>query len=719
MKIMKKIPLLLIPLLLVACQNETPTSGSQQPGPTGSYQHHHDLLFVEQKDPTCMEPGIKEYYQCRICEEIFQDTDALVPLTALETIDKLPHTISVVESVIGDCYTPTIKKHYKCDVCQELFLDEAGTTPTTLDDLKEASDVKHHMVLHSGNEVTYNVDGMKPYYQCERCERYFADENGEEEIRRDSLAIASDGWLRFGLSTSTDGAGVKSERAMLEDSFFEKKEVLTSRITYTQGLSAGATYNHQSHVNKLDGVNARIPQVQGKKFEYKVIVRNNTEKSIHLKVYLNDVDAGSAITVQLQGNERKALEGSYVCSGSTPGGWVKVEAVEAIESGASFDFMGYVKTKDYWEFEPELHVIKEASKTLFKAGETFQSDGLVAYVPNQSYQDTTVNFATNYDGHVFSEEDVGTKTVRVMFAGAVYEYEIRVLTAQHIHEGVHFSEVATTYNADGIKEHYYCEGCDKYFSDKNCQTEVQKETLMISSEGWLRFGLSTSTSGTGVKSERAMIEDTIFEQKNVLGSHITYTQGLSAGASYFHQTHANDTSDGVNARVRQEKGKTLFYQVIVKNNTEKPIHLKVYLNDVDAGSAVTIQLQGNETKTLQGSYICSGSTSGGWVKVEAVETVESGASFDFLGYMKTKDYWNYENTMHVLQEATKKTFQVGDTFTSEGLLVDIPNDTAFQDTVANYITNYDGYTFLASDVGTHTVTVRFGHATVTYDIVVQ
>ena len=426
MRMKKTIPLLLVPLLLVACDNSS-SSSSASPGSENNFKHNHDLVYVEQVNPTCSEHGIKEHYKCTICDQLFKDTDATIQLDSAETIEKLPHAISAVESVLGDCSSPTIKEHYKCDVCNELFLDEKGEVPITIDQLKETTNIGHNLVFVPQRPATYNVDGVESYYKCSKCNTSFADEEGTQTIDITKRTIKSDGWLRFGLSTSNDGPGVQSTRAMINDTLFEKKEVLSSRVTYTREMNAGKTYNHQTHVNNAkDGVNARILQQQGETLEYKAIVKNNTEKPINLKIYLNDVDSGSALTVKLNGLEQKTLQGSYVCSGSTAGGWVKVEAVDKIASGSSFDFLGYMKTKDYWDYDKELNILQEATKKSFKVGDTFSSNGLAAYLTNDIYQDTVVNYVTNYDGHVFTNEDKGTQTVRVMFGSASATYEIMV-----------------------------------------------------------------------------------------------------------------------------------------------------------------------------------------------------------------------------------------------------------------------------------------------------
>lgn len=69
----------------------------------------------------------------------------------------------------------------------------------------------------------------------------------------------------------------------------------------------------------------------------------------------------------------------------------------------------------------------------------------------------------------------------------------------------------------------------------------------------------------------------------------------------------------------------------------------------------------------------------------------------------------------------KRDYVVGETFTTEGLLVTAFDETNYSKTVTSYTTNKTGYTFLTSDIGTVTVTVSYTEGstkTATFDVTV-
>lgn len=76
-------------------------------------------------------------------------------------------------------------------------------------------------------------------------------------------------------------------------------------------------------------------------------------------------------------------------------------------------------------------------------------------------------------------------------------------------------------------------------------------------------------------------------------------------------------------------------------------------------------------------------------------------------------------SISILQQATKKTFKLGDKFTAKGLVVKA-NGSNYDDVViANYAIGIEeGYEFTSANVGTKTVMIKFGKYNVTYDIMI-
>ena len=72
--------------------------------------------------------------------------------------------------------------------------------------------------------------------------------------------------------------------------------------------------------------------------------------------------------------------------------------------------------------------------------------------------------------------------------------------------------------------------------------------------------------------------------------------------------------------------------------------------------------------------------------------------------------------IEILNEANLKSFTVGETFDSYGLVIRALGDNYDEVVISNFTTDFDGCTFSSSDVGTKTVTVYFNDFSVTYDI---
>ena len=72
------------------------------------------------------------------------------------------------------------------------------------------------------------------------------------------------------------------------------------------------------------------------------------------------------------------------------------------------------------------------------------------------------------------------------------------------------------------------------------------------------------------------------------------------------------------------------------------------------------------------------------------------------------------------KDAEKKTFKVGDKFSTDGLVVKAKGSSYDEVVIANYMTDIEeGYVFTAEDVGTKTVTVAYGEYTTTYEITIE
>ncbi|MCR5118486.1 MAG: hypothetical protein K6B44_02555 [Lachnospiraceae bacterium] len=76
-----------------------------------------------------------------------------------------------------------------------------------------------------------------------------------------------------------------------------------------------------------------------------------------------------------------------------------------------------------------------------------------------------------------TEKEAGEKSRTCERCGAKEKEAIPMLA--HTHKLVHFPAVNATETAEGNIEYWYCEGCDKYFSDEAGTKEITKDSVVI------------------------------------------------------------------------------------------------------------------------------------------------------------------------------------------------------------------------------------------------
>ncbi|MBR5769826.1 MAG: InlB B-repeat-containing protein [Clostridia bacterium] len=100
-----------------------------------------------------------------------------------------------------------------------------------------------------------------------------------------------------------------------------------------------------------------------------------------------------------------------------------------------------------------------------------------------------------WDGHTFAGWSDGTTVYQ---AGGTFNIEQdTVLTAQWTHENmISHAEVGATCTANGNIAYWYCQDCNKYFSDANGQNEIQPNDWVIPALGHNYEGVSYSSDDT-------------------------------------------------------------------------------------------------------------------------------------------------------------------------------------------------------------------------------
>lgn len=175
-------------LLTVSTEEKTPillvTATSAQ-DPSKSYwidvtvtPHTHIGTFWAGTPATCSQNGVKDYYTCT-CGKAFEDVDCTKPIEDLDSwkvIPALPHQCNFVPGTPATCTTDGVKDYYQCSVCHQYFEDADCNTPIAdLDNWKVIPALPHQGTLVPGTPATCTTDGVKDYYQCSVCRQYFED----------------------------------------------------------------------------------------------------------------------------------------------------------------------------------------------------------------------------------------------------------------------------------------------------------------------------------------------------------------------------------------------------------------------------------------------------------------------------------------------------------------------------------------------------------------
>ena len=129
--------------------------------------------WQEEIKATCIQSGMKGYYQCQICFQYFDGNYQTITDLALP-VDKNAHSVDCWEPEMPtSCRYTGVKGHYECQACLK-YVDEKLNV---IDDLTLPVDESLHNYQYSeGEAATCETDGIMNYYYCDVCYSLF-DEN--------------------------------------------------------------------------------------------------------------------------------------------------------------------------------------------------------------------------------------------------------------------------------------------------------------------------------------------------------------------------------------------------------------------------------------------------------------------------------------------------------------------------------------------------------------
>ena len=116
-----------------------------------------------------------------------------------------------------------------------------------------------------------------------------------------------------------------------------------------------------------------------------------------------------------------------------------------------------------------------------KYGTAWETDGENHWHVCESCGCASETTAHVWDDGVVTVEPTETSNGEEVFTCEVCEITKKQVLGKlpHTHSLVHTDAKSATCTADGNVEYWYCDGCDKYFSDANGDTQISGEALVV------------------------------------------------------------------------------------------------------------------------------------------------------------------------------------------------------------------------------------------------
>ena len=143
----------------------------------------HKLTFIKGYEATCTKEGLKDYYICSVCNKYFDINDkenAIDYSSLIIPIDHNKHNLQFIDKTDATCIKDGNISYYHCIDCNKYFSDKDANNEIVLDDI--VIKATHNLTLFDRIEPTCTSDGNIAYYHCVNCDRYFLDSTASIEV---------------------------------------------------------------------------------------------------------------------------------------------------------------------------------------------------------------------------------------------------------------------------------------------------------------------------------------------------------------------------------------------------------------------------------------------------------------------------------------------------------------------------------------------------------
>ncbi len=408
------------------------------------YQHRSDpedpdtaySIEVEGKAPTCTESGYSSYKQCKWCGEMDPDNSKkTLPINEYgHAYDSLAD-----EAQEATCEADGKYAYFQCKYCQQYILIkpeaiteanpngyvavEGGKEPTA-EQLKIPA--KGHQFpltqVSERGDATCTDGGAIDGWQCEACKKYFKDANAETEV--DSL----------------DDFNVEATGHS-----WQKVEASCTREAYYYCTVCGQL--------------AKILEVSGEENE-------TLDGSVYLK-YIESITEVLKAGQHTWNPDRTAYK-APTCEDI--GNYGSVTCSECNATYKTTDDKGN-------PIESELNYVEISNpEELVIAALGHDYGELIDEVPATCTDEgTAAHYKCSACEKLFKNDDDKTETDASGLVITAKGHQYGELIAEDKDRNV--------CTEPGMKDHYQCSECEKYFTDKNPESEIEREKLVIPAKG--------------------------------------------------------------------------------------------------------------------------------------------------------------------------------------------------------------------------------------------
>ncbi len=197
----------------------------------------HEEEEVAEEAATCTKPGHKAGKRCSVCGET---------LEGLEEIPALKHNYVEVENTAKEptCTKAGKEADKKCSRCEDVIIG------------KTIKATGHNMTAHSAVTATCETEGNSAYWSCDKCDKFFSDKDGKNEIDENSWIIPAAGH-KYGkliaespAKCTEDGVKAHYECSVCKKLFVYEGDDYTE--TTEAALKIAAPGHEEEEVSELD-----------------------------------------------------------------------------------------------------------------------------------------------------------------------------------------------------------------------------------------------------------------------------------------------------------------------------------------------------------------------------------------------------------------------------------------------------------------------------------